>query len=158
MRWTVIDATTGGLPVTARPFHELAHRLGLSEVQVLGVFRDLLATGAVRRIAAVPNHYHMGYVANGMTVWDVDDEVVDALGGEVGRLDFVSHCYRRPRHKGIWTYNLFAMVHGRNREECLEKAGRIRGILGADCRASEILFSKRILKKTGFQKRSSGGD
>ena len=61
----------------------------------------------------MPNHYRLGFRANGMTVWDVDDARVDELGEQVGALAFVSHCYRRPRALPDWPYNLFAMVHGR---------------------------------------------
>ena len=69
----------------------------------------------------------------------------------VGDLDFVSHCYLRPRHPPEWPYNLFAMVHGRDRDEVRRKAEQIVSILGSHCRGHETLFSKRILKKTGLR-------
>jgi DNA-binding Lrp family transcriptional regulator len=56
----------------------------------------MLDTGVIRRIGAVPNHYAIGYTANGMSVWDVDDARIDELGARVGALEFVTHCYRRP--------------------------------------------------------------
>ncbi len=86
-----------------------------------------------------------------MTVWDVDDAQVDALGEEVGALDFVTHCYRRPRRLPDWPYNLFAMAHGRTRAEVLEKRAQIADLLGPACRASDVLFSTEILKKTGMR-------
>ena len=88
--------------------------------------RRMLDSGAIRRIGAVPNHYALGFRANGMSVWDVDDDRVDELGARVGALRFVSHCYRRPRVPPVWRYNLFAMVHGRDREEAAEKSRRSR--------------------------------
>lgn len=109
------------------------------------------ARGIIRRIAGVPNHYALGYRANGMTVWDVDDEAVDALGEEVGRLPFVSHCYRRPRHPPAWPYNLFAMVHGHDRAEVQAYALEIARLLGDACRAHDILYSSAILKKVGVR-------
>ena len=63
----------------------------------------------------------------------------------------MSHCYRRPRHLPDWPYNLFAMVHGRSRAEVEEKVKHIAGVLGAACRAHEVLYSTRILKKTGLR-------
>jgi DNA-binding Lrp family transcriptional regulator len=105
----------------------------------------------IRRIAAVPNHYAIGYTANGMSVWDVPDEQVDALGQQVGALAFVSHCYRRSRHLPDWPYNLFAMVHGRSREEVEDKVRLIAGVLGDACRARDVLYSTRMLKKTGLR-------
>jgi DNA-binding Lrp family transcriptional regulator len=111
----------------------------------------MLDARIIRRIAAVPNHYRLGYAANGMTVWDVDDDAVLELGGAVGRLPFVSHSYLRPRHRPAWPYNLFAMVHGKARAETDEKAAIIAGVLGDACHGHAILYSTRILKKTGLR-------
>ena len=86
-----------------------------------------------------------------MTVWDVPDERVVALGDRIGSMDFVSHCYQRPRHPEIWRYNRFAMVHGQDRETVLEKAARLRAMLGDDVRAHDVLFSCAVLKKTGLR-------
>jgi DNA-binding Lrp family transcriptional regulator len=69
----------------------------------------------------------------------------------VGRLDFVSHCYRRPRRLPEWPYNLFAMVHGRSREEVEAKRAVIAELVGPACRAHDVLYSSRILKKTGLR-------
>jgi DNA-binding Lrp family transcriptional regulator len=107
--------------------------------------------GIVRRIAAVPNHYRLGYRANGMSVWDVDDGRVSALGPKVGALPFVSHCYRRPRHPPLWPYNLFAMVHGRTRGEVEAQVAEIAAVLGTAARRHDVLFSTAILKKTGLR-------
>ena len=111
----------------------------------------LLAGGVIRRIGAVPNHYAIGYTANGMSVWDVADERIDELGMRVGQLEFVTHCYQRPRRLPEWPYNLFAMVHGRDRAEVAQKVAQIAALLGADCRAHDVLYSSRILKKTGLR-------
>ncbi len=147
---SIVAATQGGLPLVTRPFAEVARAVGASEAEVIARFRQMHYSGVVRRIAAVPNHYALGLRANGMTVWDVDDAAVGELGRNVGALAFVTHCYRRPRREG-WPYNLFAMVHGATREEVETKADAIGKLIGAACRASEILYSTRILKKTGFR-------
>lgn len=147
----LIVATQGGLPLVPRPYHAIAEQLGLSADEVMQRLRGLLAAGVIRRIGAVPNHYAIGWTANGMTVWDVADDQVDELGARIGALDFVTHCYRRPRALPAWPYNLFAMVHGASRDECSAKAEEIRTLLGAACRASDILYSTRILKKTGLR-------
>jgi siroheme decarboxylase len=81
----------------------------------------------------------------------VPDEAIDAIGAEIGALDFVTHCYRRPRALPEWPYNLFAMVHGSTRDEVLAKAEVIAGLLGERARARDILFSSRILKKSGLR-------
>lgn len=147
----LIVATQGGLPLVPRPYHTIAEQLGLTPDEVMQRLRTMLASGVIRRIGAVPNHYAIGWTANGMTVWDVADEQVDELGAKIGALDFVTHCYRRPRALPTWPYNLFAMVHGASRDECSAKAAEIRALLGDACRASDILYSTRILKKTGLR-------
>ena len=147
----LIVATQEGLPITSRPYHSVAQSLGVPAHVVMARLERMRATGLIRRIGAVPNHYAIGYPANGMTVWDVDDAVVDDLGARVGSLPFVSHCYRRPRHLPAWPYNLFAMVHGHHRDEVETQAASIRQLLGPACRAADILYSTRILKKTGVR-------
>jgi len=80
-----------------------------------------------------------------MSVWDVPDERIDELGARVGALDFVTHCYHRPRQLPAWPYSLFAMVHGISRGEVRAKVAAIAELLGADCRAHDVLFSTAIL-------------
>lgn len=147
----VIVALQAGMPLEPEPWAAVARQTGIDETAVMGALRDMAARGIVRRIAAVPNHFKMGMTANGMSVWDVDDTVVDKLGERIGALPFVSHCYRRPRSLPDWPYNLFAMLHGSSREEVYDKREKVSAILGEACKTSDILFSKRILKKTGLR-------
>ncbi|HJV62179.1 MAG TPA: Lrp/AsnC family transcriptional regulator [Albitalea sp.] len=150
----LVSATQAGLPLVARPYAAIAETLGVAEDVVRARLRDMLQQGLIRRIGAVPNHYRLGFVANGMTVWDVDDERVDELGEKVGALDFVSHCYRRPRALPDWPYNLFAMVHARSRSDVERLALQIHCLLGEACHAGDVLYSSRILKKTGLRLRA----
>jgi DNA-binding Lrp family transcriptional regulator len=147
----IIVATQTGLPLTHRPYHWIAAELDLEPEDVMRRLQRLLANGVIRRIGAVPNHYALGYHANAMTVWDVPDANARRLGQQIGKLDFVSHCYRRPRHLPHWPYNLFAMVHGRDRDEVEAKASRIAELLGRNNRGQALLYSTRILKKTGLR-------
>ena len=147
----LIAATQDGLPLVPEPWAAVATLVGLSEAEVLERFAAMLARGRIRRIGAVPDHYRLGLAFNGMTVWDVDDAEVDRLGAAVGALDFVTHCYRRPRALPDWPYNLFAMVHGRSQEEVTAKRAEIAGLLGSAVHGSDVLYSKRILKKTGLR-------
>lgn len=146
----IIEATQAGLPLVPRPYAEIAERTGLREAEVIARMAEMKARGVIRRVALAPNHYKLGLVANGMTVWDVADGRAEALGRRVGALDFVSHAYLRPRAEG-WPYNLFAMVHGHDRAEVEARRGRIRALLGEACHAADILYSTRILKKTGLR-------
>lgn len=147
----IVLAAQIGLPLEHEPYRALADAIGLDATELMQRLRRMQETGAIRRIAAVPNHYRLGYRANGMSVWDVTDDRVAELGPRVGAMDFVSHCYRRPRHLPHWPYNLFAMVHARGRDEVEHKVAEIAALLGNACRRHEVLYSTRILKKTGLR-------
>lgn len=151
----LIVATQAGLPLVPRPYEAVARELGLSADEVMARIARMQDAGVIRRIGAVPNHFRLGYAANGMSVWDVDDARVRELGRRVGALDFVSHAYHRPRHLPDWPYNLFAMVHGRDRAEVQRKVAEIAALLGEAAHAHEVIFSVRILKKTGLRLRAS---
>lgn len=147
----IVLATQAGLPLDARPYHWLASELGVEPDVLMERFRVMLDEGRIRRIGVVPNHYRLGYSANGMSVWDVPDEDIKAIGKQVGELDIVSHCYHRPRHLPNWPYNLFAMLHGHSQEEVRNKVEQIAQLLGDKARRHDVLFSTRILKKTGLR-------
>lgn len=151
----IIAATQSGLPLTPTPFAEVAGWLGLTEAEVIERMQAMQTSGVIRRIAIAPNHYALGLVANGMSVWDLEDAQALHLGAQVGALEFVSHCYLRPRRPG-WPYNLFAMIHGHSRDEVEGLRSRIADLLGAACRGGDILYSTRILKKTGLRLTEGG--
>lgn len=153
----LIQATQAGLPILETPYASVATEIGTTEADVIERFSRLIELGVVRRIGAAPNHYALGLSANGMTVWDVDDQLASQKGREVGALDFVSHCYLRPRVLPDWSFNLFAMVHGRNRGEVESMHSEIAQLLGESCRRSDVLYSTRILKKTGLRLSRNGG-
>ena len=147
----IINETQGGMPLEPRPFDQLARRLEAPAEAVIDRMHYMLGNGSIRRIGAFPNHYRLGLRGNGMTVWDVPDEHVEEVGRRLGELDYVSHCYERVRYPDIWAYNLFAMVHGRDRAEAAAKAEKIAELLGDHCRSYDILYSSAVLKKTGLR-------
>ncbi|MGY6277402.1 siroheme decarboxylase subunit beta [Methylomonas sp. MgM2] len=147
----IIQATQLGLPLLAEPYQAVADQLGLSAEDVMQRMARMQEHGVIRRIAAVPNHYKLGYRYNGMSVWDVDDQCVDALGQRVAELSFVSHCYQRPRHLPDWPYNLFAMIHAKTEPDAERQIAVIADLLGKDCSRHEVLYSTKILKKTGLR-------
>ena len=145
----------GGLPVTETPYADVAGTLGVDVEWVLRTIQRFDGEGKIRRVGVVPNHYALGYTENGMTVWDVPDEKLDVVGPEVAALDFVTHCYERPRHEGVWPYNFFAMTHGRSEAESERRIREVKATMddhwdvGAD--EWDSLFSTEILKKTGIR-------
>ncbi|MFC4357310.1 Lrp/AsnC family transcriptional regulator [Halobium salinum] len=154
----------GGLPVTETPYADVADALGTDTEWVVRTIKRFEREGKVRRVGVVPNHYALGYTENGMTVWDVPDDLVAEVGPEIASLDFVTHCYQRPRHEGVWPYNFFAMTHGRSEAESGERIEQVRDRMAdfwavdeepateADGESNwDTLFSTRILKKTGIR-------
>jgi len=147
----IVLATQRGLPLDPMPYQWLGQELGVTQERVMERVDAMLNDGRVRRIAIVPNHYRLGYVANGMSVWDIPDQLIHEVGELVGQLDMVSHCYHRARHLPDWPYNLFAMVHGQTQEEVHSKVDHIAQLLGDRNRQHDVLFSTRILKKSGLR-------
>ena len=148
----LIQASQAGLPLTTQPYQTLADQLGITTEEVMARMDSMLKQGIIRRIGAVPNHYKLGYKFNGMTVWNVPDEKIDELGRQVGQLVFVSHCYHRPRHLPDWPYNLFAMVHAKTQQAVDEQIQQIADLLGDFNLGCDVLYSTKILKKTGFRR------
>ena len=144
-----------GLPVTETPYADVAAGLDADPGWVRRTIKRFDAEGKVRRVGVVPNHYALGYTENGMTVWDVPDDVVDEVGPAVASLEFVTHCYERPRHEGVWPYNFFAMTHGRSEAESQRRIKEVRATMDGYWDVSEgdwdTLFSTEILKKTGIR-------
>ncbi len=147
----IIAATQRGLPLTPDPWAEIGQRTGMDKAEVLRRMQAMAERGIIRRVGLVPNHYKLGWTANGMSVWDVPDELIEELGRKVGALSFVTHCYQRPRRLPDWPYNLYAMVHGRSRAEVEGKVARIAVALNPHARSFDVLYSTRILKKTGLR-------
>jgi len=144
-----------GLPITATPYADVADEIDADVDWVLETIQRFNMEGKVRRVGVIPNHYALGYSENGMTVWDVPDEVIDEVGPAIAEFDFVTHCYERPRHDGAWPYNFFAMTHGRSEAESQERIQQVRDRMADHWDVSEddwdTLFSTRILKKTGIR-------
>ena len=142
-------AIQDGLPIVARPYESVAQRLGMTEAQVLSLLASLMARGVVKRLGAVPNHYALGITANGMAVWDGPDERVSALGRRLAASPEVTHCYLRPRRLPQWRYNLYAMVHGRSRQEVLATVERLAVEVGLSGFPHDVVFSARQFRKRG---------
>ena len=145
----------GGLPISATPYADVADALDADIAWVLETIKRFNVEGKVRRVGVIPNHYALGYTENGMTVWNVPDELVDEVGPAVASLSFVTHCYRRPRHEDVWPYNFFAMTHGRSEAESQARIEQVRETMetfwDVDDGDWDSLFSTRILKKTGIR-------
>ncbi len=145
----------GGLPVTETPYRDVAEAVDADTEWVLETIKRFLEEGKLRRVGVVPNHYSLGYTENGMTVWNVPDELVSNVGPAIAELEFVTHCYERPRHEGVWPYNFFAMTHGRSEAESERRIEQVKTRMEEFFEVEDgdwdTLFSTRILKKTGIR-------
>jgi DNA-binding Lrp family transcriptional regulator len=142
-------AIEGGLPLSSRPFAAVAERAGMSEPEVRERLAHLLELSVIRRLGVVVRHREMGWRANAMVVWDVPDAEADALGARLGTQRAVTLCYRRPRRLPDWPYNLFTMIHGRDRASVRAELARLVARLGLGHLPHEALFSTRRFKQCG---------
>ncbi len=145
----LIKAVQSGLPVVSRPYAEIAKQLNSSEADVILRLQHLIDNGAIKRYGVVVRHKELGYIANGMVVWDIPDDEVEEIGMCIGKYDCVTLSYRRPRRLPDWSYNLFTMVHGSSREEVTQKVEEIVEKCGLQNMEHNILFSTRRFKQRG---------
>lgn len=152
----LIGAIQQGLPLVSRPFAEIGAGIGLSESEVIAGLAELLEQGVIKRMGVVVRHHELGYRANAMVVWDIPDDQVSELGRCIGKFDFVTLCYRRPRRLPAWRYNLFSMIHGQDRDEVLRLVAQLKEQCGLREITHEVLFSRRRFKQCGARYVANG--
>ena len=145
----LIAAIQNGIPLVSRPYAEIGALAGMSEQEVIACLTQLLEQGVIRRFGVVVRHHELGYRANAMVVWDVPDTDVSDVGQCLGQFDCVTLCYRRPRRLPEWRYNLFSMIHGRDRDEVLGLVEQLRAACNLTNIPHEVLFSRRRFKQCG---------
>lgn len=138
-----------GLPLSPTPYADLGEKLDISEQEVIQRIKDLNDTRVIKRLGVVVRHHELGYKANAMTVWNIPDEVVAELGVCMGQFDFVTLCYRRPRRLPEWPYNLFTMIHGKDRDDVLANIELLAKSCNLDDVEHKVLFSTRRFKQRG---------
>ncbi len=144
----IIKIIQESIPVSLTPFKDIAENLNITEDEVIARIREMKKNGVIRRFGAVLRHQKAGLTANGMIVWDVPDEKTEEIGKIFASFKEVSHCYERPRQKH-WNYNIFTMVHGKNREECYKIAKKLSQAAGIE--DYDILFSSKEFKKSSMK-------
>lgn len=145
----LLGAIEKGLPLVPLPFAAVARGLGMEETEVLARLAAMVERGVISRFGVVVRHRAFGFASNAMTVWDIEDASVDAVGELFAREPGVTLCYRRPRREPAWRYNLFTMVHGKDRASALAVVERLAAQAGARARAHDVLFSLRCFKQRG---------
>ncbi len=143
----IIGLISRDIPLTEKPFKDLADQLGIDESLLLGRMRAFKKSGLMRKFAASLNHRKIGFRHNAMTVWNVPKKLVDKAGAIMASFSEVSHCYERKPGPG-WDYNLYCMVHGKTKRGCLRTVDKIADAIGENT-DHKALFSSKEEKKTG---------
>lgn len=138
-----------GLPLTPRPYLELAERTGLNEHQVMAAIKHWQQQGLIKRSGLIVKHRTLGYNANAMVVWDVPDAQVSELGRTLAAVPFVTLCYQRPRRLPDWPYNLFCMIHGVSRERVLGQLEQMIADHNLGHTPHSVLFSNKAYLQRG---------
>ena len=145
----VLTALQPGLPLVNRPYQALADSLGLGERQFIQKLRGWLEQGLIKRLGVIVRHRELGYRANAMVVWDIPDTEVSAVGRRLAAESGVNLCYRRPRRLPDWPYNLFCMMHGRERDEVLARIATLAAEHDFQRYPHAALFSSRCFRQRG---------
>jgi DNA-binding Lrp family transcriptional regulator len=138
-----------GLTFEATPYQTLARHAGMGEAGVIALLARLVRLGVIARFGLIVKHRALGFRANAMAVWDVPDEEVDLVGERLAAESYVSLCYRRPRRLPDWRFNLFCMVHGRDRETVTTQVAALTRCGNLEARAHAVLFSRRCFRQRG---------
>ncbi len=137
-----------GLPLCSRPYQQIGVNIDMPEAEVIERLTRLKQRGLIKRMGVIVKHRPLGYRANAMVVWNIPDEKVKQLGGRISQFSFVTLCYQRPRQPE-WPYNLYCMIHGKDRNTVLTQLEQLTSDCGLADFATEILFSRRCFKQRG---------
>ena len=144
---TIIASIQEDIAVTARPYLEIANKLGVTENALLETLQSLCERGIIRRYGATLRHQKTGFTANAMAAWQVDEDRIDHVGSKMASFREVSHCYRRnPTDR--WPYNLYTMIHASDEDACRQTAQNMSAATSVE--NYTLLFSRRELKKTSM--------
>lgn len=145
----LLIAIENGLPLVSEPYRQIAEQLELSEDEVIIRLIRLTEDKVIKRFGLVVRHHELGYRANAMVVWDVPDKFVDNIGQVAAAKEYVTLCYRRPRRMPKWPFNLFCMIHGKDRASVRKLIDQLNHETELGAYPSSVLFSRRRFKQRG---------
>jgi siroheme decarboxylase len=145
----LIEAIQGGLPLVSRPYAVIGEQLGLTEAEVIAGLSHLIQVSVIKRFGIVVRHRQLGYRANAMVVWNIPDAQVTEMGQQLGQFEGISLCYRRARHLHEWPYNLYCMIHGKDRNAVLRDLDKLIATNDLSHIPHQVLFSRRCFKQSG---------
>lgn len=144
----IIRRLQENISITATPYSEIASELNMKEEELIDKIKTYNEMGILKRIGAILYHRKAGFNANAMVVWKINDEELDKIGKYMASISEVSHCYER-KPFGSWDYNLYTMIHEKDRESCNKIIKKIAIDIGVE--NYKILYSTKELKKTSMK-------
>lgn len=144
----IVRELQNGLPLVARPYLQIATKIGLSEKDLMDKIKEMIKRGIIRRFGAALRHQDLGFTANAMIVWDVPEAMADKVGWLMAGFKEVTHCYQRPRLPD-WPYTIFTVIHGHTRRDCEQVAHKIAQQTGIT--NYRLIFSVKELKKSSMK-------
>ncbi len=144
----ILSRLEDGLPLSSRPYLEMSEDVGCTESELIDVIEKFQSNGLIRRFGVVVKHRSLGYQSNAMVVWNVPDDKVDEVGQALANQQEVSLCYQRTRVENHWPYNLFTMIHGKERQQVVKTIDQFREQLNLSY-DYDILFSQHCFSQHG---------
>jgi len=145
----IAETLAEGLPICSRPYQKIGEAYGLSERQVIETISSLCDKGVVSRFGLIVRHRKIGFTENAMVVWDIPDDQVVRVGEIFAARKAVTLCYQRPRRLPQWPYNLFCMIHGRERDVVMVEVAKLVEVSGITNIPYDVLFSTHAYKQRG---------
>ena len=144
----IIKEIEADIPLNSDPYGTIARKAGCSREEVLARLLEMKRNARLRRIGAVLHHRESGYKANGMLVCRVPECKIEPFGMKLASFNGVSHCYQRKSYPN-WPYNLYAMIHGKCREDVEGVVERFTNETGVE--DYRVLYSTEEIKKTSVK-------
>ncbi|MDH3638008.1 MAG: Lrp/AsnC family transcriptional regulator, partial [Gammaproteobacteria bacterium] len=155
---SLINSLQFGLPLVEQPYAAVGKRVGIGEQRTIEMIRQWLDRGVIKRFGVVVRHHELGYRANAMVVFDLPDSEVEHYGKRLARLPWITLCYQRPRRRPDWPYNLFCMIHGKERSRVEALIARTIDAVQLDAFPHDVLFSLRRFKQRAACYRIRNGE
>jgi DNA-binding Lrp family transcriptional regulator len=145
----LVHKLQSGIPLTSEPYDDLWPDDPTKVTFALNQISEWKKNGVIKRFGVIVRHHELGYRENAMVVWDVPDDAIKEMGNLVAKIPTVTLCYRRPRQMPDWPYNLFCMIHGKDRSVVERTIADIGKESGLEAYPMKTLFSIRRFKQQG---------
>jgi siroheme decarboxylase len=142
----ILSETIKGLLLTHEPFNQIASQIGITNQEVIARIIRLKEKGVIRRFGALIKPNDIGFLANALVAWKVPENRVQDVGSRLAKFNEVTHCYERTSVIGKWEYNLYTVMHAREREAVEQLVKNLSEAVAVNDYL--ILYSTRDLKKT----------